>query len=68
MGKKPKEITFHFTHNKRVDFLSDKQLIEEKNDAEFYLRICRKVKQTLTPIERFRVRGINRELKKRNLK
>ena len=68
MGKKQKEITFHFTHKKRVEFLSDKELLEEKNDADFYLGICRKVRQTLTPVEKFRVRGIIRELKKRNLK
>tara|TARA_Y100000310_G_C20441516_1_gene696355 strand:- start:407 stop:613 length:207 start_codon:yes stop_codon:yes gene_type:complete len=68
VGQKQKKIIFHFTHKRRVEYLSDRELLEEKNDAEFYLGICKKVRQSLTPHEKYRVRGINRELRKRNFK
>ena len=56
---------YHFAYKKKVHLLTDLQLKEEKSEADYYVRLCRKVRQSLTHGERNRIKSINREIKKR---
>ena len=56
---------YHFAYKKKIHLLTDLQLKEEKSEADYYVRLCRKVRQSLTHGERNRIKSINREIKKR---
>ena len=57
---------YHFAYKKKIHLLTDPELKEEKSEADYYVRLCRRVRQPLTQPENNRIKSINREIEKRD--
>ena len=56
---------YHFAYKKKIHLLTNLELKEEKYEADYYVRLCRRVRQPLTQPENNRIKSINREIEKR---
>jgi hypothetical protein len=59
---------FYFIHNREVKYLSDRELGEEKYEADFYKNIFLKIKDDLNHFEQSRINQIEEEIEKRKEK
>jgi hypothetical protein len=59
---------FYFIHNRGVQYLSDRELMEEKHEADFYKNIFLKINDELNHFEQSRINQIEKEIKKRKEK
>ncbi len=56
---------FYFIHNRGVQYLSDRELMEEKYEADFYKNIFLKINDELNHFEQSRINQIEEEIEKR---
>ena len=59
---------FYFIPNRGVQYLSDRELMEEKYEADFYKNIFLKIKDELNHFEQSRINQIEEEIEKRKEK